>query len=61
MKSEKWAVVTLVVSPAELFPASADTKYNFVPLLASQLRETTFISQFTVADKFWGTQGSGKR
>lgn len=54
-------MVTLVVSSVVSFPASADTMYNFVPLLASQLRETYFISQFTEAAKFWGMQGSGKK
>lgn len=53
--------MALVVSPADLSPASADTMYTVVPSLASQLRETTFISQFTVAAKFWATQGSVKK
>lgn len=57
----KLAVVMLVLRLTDLFPASAETVYIFAPLLASQLRDTTFISQFTVADKFWGAHGSGKK
>lgn len=50
-----------MVTSVVLFPATADTMYEFVPLQASQLRETTFILQFTVGDKLCGTQGSGKK
>lgn len=43
----KWAVVPFVESSVLLFLPSADTVYNCVPLLASQLRETTCVLQFT--------------